>query len=93
MVWYLCVQYVSFYLSHVADDSHLVRLTIQDFRLRSLWIILVSTYLCFIFVLVTDYLSLGGGASTQRGEADPRSRRRDLGTHIIGPKSWRLGCG
>ena len=83
VVWYLCVRYVSFYLSHVADDSHLVRLIIQDFRLQSSWTILVSTYLCFVFVLVTDRPSSGGGVSTQRGGADLRSRRRDLGTHIF----------
>ena len=83
VVWYLCVRYVSFSLSHVTDDSRLVRLIIQGFRLQPSWTILVSTYLCFVLVLVTDRPSSGGGVSTQRGGADPRSRRRDLGSHIF----------
>ena len=92
VVWYLCVRYVSFYLPHVTDDSHLVRLIIQGLRLQPSWTTLVSTYSYFVFVLVTDHPASGGGASTQRGGADPRSRRWDLSAHI-GPKSWRLGCG
>ena len=86
VVWYLCVRYVSFSLFHAPDDSRLVRRIIQGFRLQSSWTILVSTYSCFVFVLVTDCLCSGGGASTQRGGADSQSRRQDLGSHVLAPR-------